>query len=274
MTGIEAYGSGASSRPPVRRTPVRPGVEAFSLADKVALVVGGATGIGYSVAETFAAAGARVYIAGRRAEAGEAAARELGATPLVLDVRDGDSIDAAVARVVAEAGRLDVAVNGAGAGLNKPTVETTDEEFDAVVQTNFGGVFRSCRAEARAMIASGGGAIVNIASMSAHVVNFPQRQAIYNASKAAIVHYTRSLAVEWAGDGIRVNSVSPGYTATALTATSRGIPGRLASWQERTPLGRVADPDEIASAVLFLASDAGSYATGTDIVLDGGYSLW
>jgi len=252
----------------------RPGPEAFSLTGRSALVIGGATGIGYAVSESLVAAGARAYIAGRRQDVGRAAAAELGATALTLDVLDGDSIDAAVARIVDETGRLDVAVNCAGTGLNKPTVETTDAEFDTVVQTNFGGVFRSCRAEARAMIAAGGGIIVNIASMSAHVVNHPQRQAIYNASKAAIVHYTRSLAVEWATDGIRVNSVSPGYTATALTAVSRSMPERLASWHERTPLGRVADPAEIASAVLFLASDASTFATGTDIVLDGGYSLW
>jgi len=274
MTAIEHYGSGASSRPPIEHVPSPPGIEAFALEGKVALVVGGATGIGYAVARSFVAAGAHVYIAGRRADVGESAAAELGATSLVVDVRDGASIDAAVDRIFAESGRLDVAVNGAGAGLNKPTVETSDDEFEAVVQTNFGGVFRSCRAEARAMMRSGGGSIVNIASMSAHVVNFPQRQGIYNASKAAVLHYTRSLAVEWAADGIRVNSVSPGYTATALTEVSRGIPERLASWQERTPLGRIADPSEIASAVLYLASGASSYATGTDIVLDGGYSLW
>lgn len=274
MTKIEAYGSGASSRPPLPRTQATPGTDAFALRDKIALIVGGATGIGYAVAQSFIAAGARVYIAGRRSDVGETAAAELGATSLVMDVRDGDSIDAAVDRILAESGRLDIAVNGAGTGLNKPTVETTDDEFDAVVQTNFGGVFRSCRAEARAMMITGGGTIVNIASMSAHVVNFPQRQGIYNASKAAILHYTRSLAVEWAADNIRVNSVSPGYTATSLTEVSRGIPERLASWQERTPLGRVADPSEIASAVLYLASDASSFATGTDILLDGGYSLW
>jgi len=110
--------------------------------------------------------------------------------------------------------------------------------------------------------------------MSAHIVNHPQRQAIYNASKAAVVHYTRSLAVEWADRGIRVNSVSPGYTETALTAVSRAIPERLASWEAATPLGRIAKPEEIAGAVVYLASGASSFVTGTDIVIDGGYRLW
>lgn len=250
------------------------GTAAFSLAGKNALVVGGGTGIGHAVTRAFIAAGATVYIAGRRADVGEAAASELGARYVALDVRDGSSVDAAVERIVDEVGHLDVAVNGAGAGLNKPTIDTTDDEFAAVVETNFGGIFHCCRAEGRAMLATGGGAIVNIGSMSAHIVNHPQNQAIYNASKAAVLHYSRSLAVEWADRGIRVNTVSPGYTATALTAVSRSMPERFASWKERTPLGRVAEPDEIASAVLYLASDASSFATGTDIVLDGGYSLW
>jgi NAD(P)-dependent dehydrogenase (short-subunit alcohol dehydrogenase family) len=123
------------------------------------------------------------------------------------------------------------------------------------------------------MLTHGGGSIINIGSMSAHIVNHPQRQAIYNASKAAVLHYTRSLAVEWADRGIRVNSVSPGYTETAMTAVSRAIPERLAAWEADTPLGRIAKPDEIAGAVVYLASDASSFVTGSDIVIDGGYRL-
>jgi NAD(P)-dependent dehydrogenase (short-subunit alcohol dehydrogenase family) len=110
--------------------------------------------------------------------------------------------------------------------------------------------------------------------MSAHIVNHPQRQAIYNSSKAAIVHYTRSLAGEWGGDGIRVNSISPGYTETALTAVSRAMPDRLNSWLDKTPLHRIGKPDEMAGAVVYLASDASSFVTGTDIIIDGGYSIW
>jgi NAD(P)-dependent dehydrogenase (short-subunit alcohol dehydrogenase family) len=246
----------------------------FSLVGRVALVVGGATGIGRAGAEALLAAGASVYIAGRRTDVGELAAEEMGARYVRLDVTSTDSVDAAVARVVAQSGHLDIAVNGAGAGLNKPTEETSDEEFTAVVDANFGGAFRCCRAEGRVMLAEGGGSIINVASMSAHVVNYPQRQGIYNASKAAILHYTRSLAVEWADRGIRVNSISPGYTETAMTAVSRKIPERLASWQEKTPLGRIAKPEEMGGAIVFLASAASSFATGTDIVLDGGYGLW
>jgi NAD(P)-dependent dehydrogenase (short-subunit alcohol dehydrogenase family) len=241
----------------------------FSLDGRTALVVGGATGIGRAIAAAFVSQGAKVYIAGRTQEAGRSSASEIGASYVPMDVTDGESVD----RAVASLGRLDIAVNGAGTGLNKPTVDTTDDEFARVVDTNFAGTFRCCRAEGRAMLAAGG-SIINIGSMSAHIVNHPQRQAIYNASKAAVLHYTRSLAVEWADHGIRVNSISPGYTETALTAVSRAIPSRLASWEAGTPLGRIAKPDEIAGAAVYLASDASSFVTGTDIVIDGGYRLW
>lgn len=246
----------------------------FRVDGQVALVVGGASGIGRAGAEALVAAGASVYIAGRRQDVGRQTAEEIGARYLPLDVTDAESVDRAVTELLAEAGRLDIAVNGAGTGLNKATEETSDAEFLAVVDTNFGGVFRCCRAEARVMLPRGHGVIVNIASMSAYVVNHPQRQAIYNASKAAVLHYTRSLAVEWADRGIRVNSISPGYTETALTAVSRSIPERLASWNAKTPLGRIATPDEIAGAIVYLAAPASSFVTGTDIVLDGGYRLW
>jgi NAD(P)-dependent dehydrogenase (short-subunit alcohol dehydrogenase family) len=246
----------------------------FRLDGKVALVVGGATGIGRAGAEALVEAGATVFIAGRRADVAQATAEEINARYVPLDVTDSASVDACAAAVVAVGGSLDVAVNGAGAGLNKPTEDTTDEEFDLVVDTNFAGVFRCCRAEGRAMLRQGGGCIINVASMSAHVVNYPQRQAIYNASKAAVLHYTRSLAVEWADRGIRVNSISPGYTETALTAVSRSIPERLASWHAKTPLGRIAKPEEMGGAIVYLASSASSFVTGTDIVIDGGYRLW
>jgi NAD(P)-dependent dehydrogenase (short-subunit alcohol dehydrogenase family) len=246
----------------------------LSLAGRTALVVGGATGIGRAAAEAVVNFGATVFIAGRSTDVGEATAAEIGASYLAMDVTDSASIDAAVAEVVRRSGRLDIAVNGAGAGLNKPTEETEDAEFARVVDVNFGGVFRCCRAEGRAMLAQGGGSIVNIASMSAHIVNHPQKQAIYNASKAAILHYTRSLAVEWADRGIRVNSISPGYTETAMTAVSRTIPERLASWHAKTPLGRIARPDEMAGAIVYLASETSSFVTGADIVIDGGYQLW
>jgi NAD(P)-dependent dehydrogenase (short-subunit alcohol dehydrogenase family) len=246
----------------------------FVLDGQTALVVGGATGIGRAAAEALIAIGAAVFIASRSAAGGEKAAGEIGATYLPMDVTDSASVDAALDALASRAGRLDIAVNSAGTGLNKAAEETEDDEFARVVDVNFGGVFRCCRAEGRLMLPQGSGSIINIASMSARIVNNPQKQAIYNASKAAVVHYTRSLAAEWSGRGIRVNTVSPGYTETAMTARGRANPERLASWKAMTPLGRVAKPAEMAGAIVYLASLASSFTTGADIVIDGGYTLW
>lgn len=246
----------------------------FSLSGKVALVTGGATGIGYAIAAALREFGAIVYIGGRREDLGSRAAEELGVTYLPLDVRDTASVDGAVARIVADHGRLDVGINGAGARLNKAAEETTDEEWAEVFETNITGIFRCCRAEGRAMLQQGGGSIVNIASMSAHAVNRPQRQAAYNASKAAVVQYTKSLAGEWGDRHIRVNSLSPGYTETAMTAGSRSKPEMVAAWLANTPMARFAKPDEIAGAAVYLASEASSFVTGHDLVLDGGYTIW
>jgi len=246
----------------------------FSLQGMTALVVGGTAGIGRAAAEAFVALGAEVAVAGRNQVSGEQAAAEMGARYFRLDVRDAESVDHAVACAMRGWDRLDIAVNAAGLGLNKPTEEIEDAEFAQVVDVNLGGVFRCCRAEGRAMFERGSGSIVNIASMSASVVNHPQKQAVYNAAKAAVVHFTRSLAVEWCDRGIRVNSVSPGYTETAMTARGRSNPDVLASWIAKTPLRRVARPAEMAGAIAYLASNASSYATGTDIVVDGGYQLW
>ncbi|GAP53633.1 sorbose reductase homolog SOU2 [Arthrobacter sp. Hiyo6] len=245
----------------------------FSLAERIALVVGGTGGIGAACAERLRDAGATVIVAARNSEQGSQLRDKAQMDYLTLDVNDSSSVHA-VDTVLAKYGRIDIAVNSAGVGLNKPTVETTDEEWFKVIDTNLSGVFRCCRSIGAAMIQHGGGSIINVASMSAHVVNHPQRQAAYNATKAAVIQYSKSLAVEWAADSIRVNTISPGYTATPMTALSRSMPDRLESWNARTPLGRIAQPSEMAGAVVYLASDASSFVTGSDIIIDGGYSLW
>lgn len=241
---------------------------------RVALVVGGTAGIGYAAAELLSQLGATVFITGRNQDSGREAAEKIGAAYLPTDVSNTASIDAAVRRVLEQAGRLDWSVNSAGVGINIPTEDMSDEDFTKVFEINVTGVFRCCRAVGRAMLAQGSGSIVNIASMSGHIVNHPQYMAPYNASKAAVLHYTRSLAVEWGGRGIRVNSVSPGYTETRMTELSRNMPGRLESWKAAAPLNRIAEPSDIAGAVAYLLSDASSFVTGADIVLDGGYRLW
>ena len=246
----------------------------FRLDGKTAFVIGGATGIGKAIATAMVGHGATVYIGSRNAEVGERVAEELGSVFIPLDVTDSDSVDAAVDRVVALGGRLDIAVNSPGGRLNKPAEFTTDEEWREVFNVNLDGIFRASRAQGRVMLEQGAGSIVNVASMSSLAVNTPQTQSAYNASKAAVVMYTKSLAAEWAPRGVRVNSISPGYTATAMTEKSRSEPAKLQAWLDLTPQARVAEPYEIAGSALFLASGAASFVTGHNLVVDGGYTLW
>lgn len=245
----------------------------FDARGRVALVVGGTAGIGLATAELLVDLGATVFIAGRTEQKGVEVASSIGATYVFADVADTDSVDAAVSVVVERTGHLDMSVHSAGVGLNRPAEDMTDAEFAHVYDINVGGVFRCCRAAGRVMLAQGSGAIVNIASVSGHIINHPQRLSAYTSSKAAVIHLTRGLAVEWGERGVRVNSVSPGYTETSMTEVSRATPGRLDLWNAATPLGRIAQPRDIAGAIAYLLSDLSAMTTGSDIVIDGGYRL-
>jgi NAD(P)-dependent dehydrogenase (short-subunit alcohol dehydrogenase family) len=179
-----------------------------------------------------------------------------------------------VDRVCSALGGIDVLVNNAGIAKSTPAQETTDDEWREMFEVNVTGVFRCCRSVGRRMLERGRGAIVNVASMSGSIVNKPQPQVAYNASKAAVIQLTKSLAVEWAARGVRVNSVSPGYIETDMTRWGLETPELRRIWTESTPMGRVGQTDEIALAVLYLASDASAFATGTDLIVDGGYTCW
>jgi NAD(P)-dependent dehydrogenase (short-subunit alcohol dehydrogenase family) len=229
----------------------------FGIRGKSALVTGGAQGIGLATARLLAELGADVTIADRADSPGQEAAAGIGGRFTVVDVTSTENVDAAVDAIVARHGRLDIAVNCAGIKYGSPGEDLDDEAWARVFDVNTAGVMRASRAAGRAMLASGGGAIVNIASMSGTVVNVPQWQAGYNASKAAVILLT---------------SVSPGYVETPFTEASRSMPERMAVWLDRTPMHRIARPEEIAGAVLFLASDLASFVTGTDLVVDGGYT--
>ncbi|MBV9848145.1 MAG: glucose 1-dehydrogenase [Armatimonadetes bacterium] len=249
----------------------------FDLSGRVAIVTGGGGGIGLEAARTLARAGADVAIAEIASGPGAAAAdgvRALGRASLQVetDVRLPASVEGMVARVMDTFGRIDILVNSAGITVNVPAEEMPDDAWLRVLDVNLNGVFWCCRAVGRQMLARGRGAIVNIASMSGSVVNWPQPQAAYNASKAAVVMLTKSLAVEWAGRGVRVNSVSPGYIGTEMTQRGMSRADWREAWLERTPLGRVGDPADVARAVWYLASEASAFATGTDLIVDGGYT--
>jgi len=251
-------------------------LDRFSLRGRTALVTGGGQGIGEAFCLALAEAGADVAVVDLNEEtAGAVATRVEGAGARALairaDISSPDDTRAMVEGVVRAWGRLDIAVNNAGVRGWAPAEEMTLDEWRRVLDVNLTGTFLSAQAEARAMLPRGYGKIINMASMSAHIVNRPQTQVGYNVSKAGIIHLTRTLAAEWAPRGIRVNSISPGYTRTPLTATLGGL---QAGWIERIPLGRMGEVADLQGAVVYLASEASDYMTGYDLVIDGGYTLW
>jgi len=256
-------------------------MEKLKLDGRVAVVTGGGQGIGFSCAQALGEAGATVVVAEmlpERVKSSVAALEKLGlkASGVTLDVTKSKDVDKAAAEVMKKHGRVDILVNNAGVAKSDVRAEdTSDDHWRFHMDVNVDGVFWCCRAFGRHMLDQGKGAIVNIGSMSGYIVNKPQPQSFYNASKAAVHHLTRSLAVEWAPRGVRVNAVAPTYIETPLT--SFGIkenPEMYKTWLEMTPMGRVGQPDEIASVVQFLASDAASLVTGTIVLADGGYTCW
>jgi NAD(P)-dependent dehydrogenase (short-subunit alcohol dehydrogenase family) len=248
--------------------------ERFSLQGRVAVVTGGGQSLGLAIGRALKAVGAHVVVAEIKEETGRAAAAELGGMFVRVDVTDPGSVEEMARAVLGEHGRADVLVNNAGVVHNIPSEEVPDEEWRKVMSVNLDGVFWCCRALGRAMLEQGSGAIINIASMSGIISNHPQPQAAYNASKAGVITLTKSLAGEWASRGVRVNAVSPGYIRTPLTEQGMTMREWADVWLASTPMGRLAEPEEIAPAVVYLASDASSYATGTNLVIDGGYTSW
>ncbi|PYE88011.1 SDR family NAD(P)-dependent oxidoreductase [Phyllobacterium leguminum] len=256
-------------------------MDKLKLDGRVAVVTGGGQGIGAACAQALGEAGATVVVAEMLPERVEAIVAELiklgiKAHGVTLDVTKSKDVDAVAAQIVREHGRVDILVNNAGVAVSDVRAEdTSDEHWRFHMDVNVDGLFWCCRAFGRQMLEQGSGAIVNIGSMSGFIVNKPQPQSFYNASKAAVHHLTKSLAAEWGARGVRVNAVAPTYIETPLTAF--GIeenPDMYKTWLEMTPMGRVGQPDEIASVVHFLASDAASLLTGSIVLADGGYTCW
>ena len=255
-------------------------LDKFKLPGRVALVTGGASGIGYCIVEALAEAGAVVTIADLNQGDIDAAAAKLAekghaADGVVMDVTDAARVAKVADDLVRKHGRVDILVNNAGIARSEiPAEAMEDERWLNVLDVNLNGSFWCARAFGRHMLAAGSGAIVNVGSMSGFIVNRPQGQSHYNASKAAVHHLTKSLAAEWAPRGVRVNAVAPTYIATPINAFADRNSEMYRRWIDGTPMGRLGEPEEVASVVLFLASDAASLMTGSIVLVDGGYSCW
>ncbi len=255
-------------------------LDRFNLKGRVAVVTGGGQGIGLACVEALSEAGARVTIADMSAKTGDDGQAKMKAKgyavdAIAMDVTDRAAVDAAAAKILSETGRIDVLVCNAGIARPDTAAEdATDQDWLDVLNVNLNGVYWCCRAFGRPMLAAGRGSIVNIGSMSGIIVNKPQGQVNYNASKAAVHHLTKSLAAEWGARGVRVNAVAPTYINTPLTALAKANKAMFDVWIDSTPMGRIGEPDEIAAVVLFLASDAASLMTGSIVVADGGYTCW
>ncbi len=257
-------------------------LERFRLDGKTALVTGGGQGIGRSFCHALGEAGAAVAVVDVKVDLASRVVEELSAKgveaiAIDADVTDPASVDRAVDIVVRNWGHLTIGVNNAGMGMWRDAETMDYDEWRQILDLNLNGVFLCARAEARVMLEAGYGKIINTASMSAHIANTPQNQCAYNASKAGVLHLTRSLAAEWAARGIRVNSISPGYTKTALVSELLDSPeGKEmeAYWLERIPMKRMATTEDLQGAVVYLASEVSDYTTGSDMLIDGGYCAW
>ena len=247
-------------------------LDSFRLDGKVAVVTGGNRGLGRAFVRALREAGAQVVIAARDQERSEQVATELGAVAVATDVTDRASVTAMLDTVTERLGPVDVLVNNAGICFHRPAIEVPDDEWRAVWDVNVDGLWHCCRIVGAQMVGRGTGVVVNIGSMSAMIVNRPQMQPAYNASKAAVHHLTRSLAAEWAPLGVRVNALAPGYVKTEMSPVDD--PELRRHWIEDAPMQRYALPDELGPSLLYLASDASSFVTGSVLVVDGGYTLW
>jgi NAD(P)-dependent dehydrogenase (short-subunit alcohol dehydrogenase family) len=241
---------------------------------RIAIVTGGAGGIGFETAKALQENGAKVVLVDINEETGHAASTELGADFFRTDLTKSDQVAKLAADVRSKHGRIDIAFNNAGIAVNVPSEEATDADWHRVIDINLNAVFYCCREFGKVMLEQGKGSIVNTASMSGIISNNPQPQSGYNVSKAGVIMLTKSLAGEWAQRGVRVNAIAPGYVGTKMTKLGMTNEEWYKIWKEFTPMGRVGEPEEIAPAVVFLASDASSYFTGSVLTMDGGYTVW
>lgn len=257
-------------------------LDRFRLDGRVAVVTGGGQGIGRAYAHALGEAGAAVAVADLSLEtastvAAELQAKQINAIAIQVDVTKAEQVQAMVEKVVRQWGTVSIGVNNAGIGQWVAAETMGEADWDKMLDINLKGVFLCCQAEARVMLDAGYGKIINMASMSGHISNTPQNQSHYNVSKAGVIHLTRSLAAEWAARGVRVNSISAGYTRTKLVDDLLQTPvGKemLPKWMALTPMNRMGEVTDLQGAVVYLASEASDFMTGNDLVIDGGYCAW
>lgn len=253
--------------------------QAFDLSGQTAIVTGAGRGIGLAIARVLAEAGADIIVAEYMPESGKQAVAEIEAMGrksmfIEVDVRKSDSVNAMVATALENFPQIDILVNNAGIAQWIKAEDSTDEDWLNMMNVNLNGVFWCSRAVGKHMLERGAGSIVNIASMSGMIANIPQDQTAYNVSKAAVIMLTKSLGAEWAARGVRVNCVSPGYIGTDMTKAVLSDKELESAWLGMTPMARVGEPEDVANAVLYLASSASKFATGSNVVVDGGYTAW
>jgi NAD(P)-dependent dehydrogenase (short-subunit alcohol dehydrogenase family) len=249
-------------------------MKALDLSGRVAVVVGGTSGIGRAIALGLAEAGADVVVSGRRAELIDTVAKEIEAKGRKslrqpADVADRASLEKLRDKVVAELGKVDILVNSAGTTKRRPTLEVPEEEWNAIMETNLTGTLRACQVFGRHMVDRGYGRIINIASLSSFVALF--EVAAYAASKAAVASLTKSLAIEWSSKGVTVNAIAPGVFRTDLNTALLDGTDRGREFLLRTPMKRFGKVEELAGAAVFLASDAASFVNGEVLAVDGGF---
>jgi NAD(P)-dependent dehydrogenase (short-subunit alcohol dehydrogenase family) len=248
----------------------------YDIKGRKAVVTGAGKGIGKVLAIALAESGCDVALLGlHRGNLEEVTdvIKKMGRNSITIqsDVSKKDDVKKAFAKIGKEFGRLDILVNNAGISIQKPVEEMPEEDWCRIIDINMKGVFLCSQEAAHIMIPQKSGSIINIGSISARTVNVPQPQAVYNTSKAGVVMLTKTMAVEWAQYGIRVNAISPGYMKTEMTLSS--MSHLFPTWEALTPMNRLGTPEELRGALIFLASDASSFITGHDLVIDGGYTI-
>ncbi|WP_210129285.1 glucose 1-dehydrogenase [Staphylococcus sp. GDX8P66P] len=254
-------------------------LEQFKLDGKVAIVTGGAMGLGKAMATALAQAGANIVIADINEEIADNTAKEISETEnieaiaLKVDVTNPDAVNQMVEEVTKQFNKIDILVNNAGMTINAKAEEMSFEDWNKVINLNLNGIFLVAQSVGRVMIKQGYGSIINTSSMSGLIANKPQEQCSYNASKAGVIMLTKSLAMEWSKYNIKVNTIAPGYMKTELTKPFFDQGGEMIKdWMGFTPMGRPGTPNELGGIVVYLASDASSFAQGSVFTIDGGYT--